>query len=164
VLALTPAERRAALVVVVLLLLGAAHDAWRSTHPRETAPIPAGRGGMIGVPDVAPGIDSALGSPVGRPVPPARGAGSEAAPPAPGAGGPAATPLDLNLATVEELDALPGLGPVLARRIIEHRRLHGPFRRVEELLAVRGIGPRLLARLRPYLRLRESPGMSCVLD
>ncbi|HEV2105361.1 MAG TPA: helix-hairpin-helix domain-containing protein [Candidatus Eisenbacteria bacterium] len=46
---------------------------------------------------------------------------------------------------------MPGIGPVLARRIVEHRREHGPFRSPEELRAVRGIGPKLYARLRPYL-------------
>ena len=57
--------------------------------------------------------------------------------------------LDLNRAGAAELDALPGIGPVLARRIVEFRRQHGPFRRVEELRAVRGVGPRLLERLKP---------------
>jgi competence protein ComEA len=49
---------------------------------------------------------------------------------------------------VAELDALPGIGPVLARRIVEFRREHGPFRRVDELRAVRGVGPKLLERIR----------------
>jgi competence protein ComEA len=53
---------------------------------------------------------------------------------------------------VAELDALPGIGPVLAARIVEHRRAHGPFRRVEELRAVRGVGPRLFERLHGRLR------------
>ena len=57
--------------------------------------------------------------------------------------------LDLNRAQAAELDMLPGIGPVLARRIVEYRRQHGPFRRIEELRAVRGVGPRLLERLRP---------------
>ena len=60
-----------------------------------------------------------------------------------------ASVIDLNRAGVAELDALPGIGPVLARRIVEFRRQHGAFRRVEELRAVRGVGPRLLERLRP---------------
>jgi len=44
--------------------------------------------------------------------------------------------------------ALPGIGPVLARRIVEGR----PYARVEDLLKVKGIGPATLERLRPYLR------------
>ncbi|MBI4472499.1 MAG: helix-hairpin-helix domain-containing protein [Acidobacteria bacterium] len=47
--------------------------------------------------------------------------------------------LNLNTATVKELDALPGVGPVLARRIVEFREQKGGFKRVEELLVVPGI-------------------------
>jgi len=60
-------------------------------------------------------------------------------------------PLDVNEATAEDLERLPGLGPELARRIVAHRREHGPFRRLEDLEAVEGITPRKLARLKPYL-------------
>jgi competence protein ComEA len=65
--------------------------------------------------------------------------------------------LDLNRAGAAELDALPGIGPVLARRIVEFRRQHGPFRRVEELRAVRGVGPRLLERLKPRVSVGGIP-------
>ena len=60
--------------------------------------------------------------------------------------------VDLNRATARELEKLPGVGPVLAGRIVAHRQRYGPFRQPEELLAVRGIGPRLLERLRPHVR------------
>ncbi|MFI5371764.1 MAG: ComEA family DNA-binding protein [Candidatus Eisenbacteria bacterium] len=56
--------------------------------------------------------------------------------------------LDLNHASVTDLDALPGIGPVLAGRIVAYRRDHGPFRSVDELLAVRGVGPKSFGRLR----------------
>ncbi len=59
--------------------------------------------------------------------------------------------VDLNRATWVELAQLPGVGPVLAKRIVQHRRQHGAFRRVDHLLRVRGIGPRRLERLRPFL-------------
>ena len=62
-----------------------------------------------------------------------------------------APPLDLNRASVEELDRLPGIGPVLARRIVEHRTRLGAFRSTDELLGVPGIGVRSLERLRPYV-------------
>lgn len=55
--------------------------------------------------------------------------------------------LDLNHSTVEELQQLPGIGPVLAARIVERREHKGPFRRVEDLLGVKGIGQGRLARL-----------------
>ncbi len=60
-------------------------------------------------------------------------------------------PLDLNRATLDELIALPGIGPVLARRIIEYREAHGGFQSVEELLEVRGIGPKKLAQIKERL-------------
>ncbi|UCG39846.1 MAG: ComEA family DNA-binding protein [Acidimicrobiia bacterium] len=54
----------------------------------------------------------------------------------------------VNAATQGELEALPGVGPVLAGRIISHREEFGPFREVEDLLVVPGIGERMLASLR----------------
>ena len=53
-----------------------------------------------------------------------------------------------------ELQVLPGVGPVLAGRLVEYRRRNGPFRNPAELEAVSGIGPVLLERLRPWLRFR----------
>jgi competence protein ComEA len=55
--------------------------------------------------------------------------------------------VDLNTAGVAELDALPGIGPVLAQRIVDHRSRQGPFRSVEELDDVPGIGPATAAEL-----------------
>ena len=52
-----------------------------------------------------------------------------------------AAPLDLNTATADQLDDLPGVGPATAAAIVAYRDEHGPFRAVEELLEVRGIGP-----------------------
>jgi competence protein ComEA len=66
-----------------------------------------------------------------------------------GTGADAATgPLDLNAASAEELEALPGVGPSIAAAIVEHRERHGPFRSVEDLLDVPGIGPARLEELR----------------
>lgn len=56
--------------------------------------------------------------------------------------------LRLNAAAAEELDALPGIGPVLAERIVAHRDDVGPFASVEDLDAVSGIGPAVMANLR----------------
>ena len=66
---------------------------------------------------------------------------------------PPAKPLDLNTATVEELQKLPGIGPTTAKAIVRFRERSGPFRRVEDLLAVRGISKRKLEKLRPYVRI-----------
>ena len=59
--------------------------------------------------------------------------------------------LDLNTATAQDLEALPGIGPVMAQRLVQHRQTHGPFKDVEDLLSVSGIGEKKLARLKPYL-------------
>lgn len=53
---------------------------------------------------------------------------------------PDVTPLDLNTATAEELDTLPGIGEELAQRIVEYREANGPFESVEEIMEVSGIG------------------------
>ncbi len=63
----------------------------------------------------------------------------------------AAFQVDLNSADWPELAQLPGVGPVLAKRIIESRSIQGPFHAPEELRRVRGIGPLTLERIRPYL-------------
>ncbi|HHC08355.1 MAG TPA: ComEA family DNA-binding protein [Actinobacteria bacterium] len=57
--------------------------------------------------------------------------------------------IDLNRADAAELEQLDGVGPVLARRIVEYRAAHGPFRTVEDLLDVPGIGEAKLAAIRP---------------
>ena len=87
---------------------------------------------------------------------PAELPGSAAAGQDPGAGtgtGPAAAAgkVNLNTASVEELDALPKVGPVLAQRIVDWRKEHGPFKSVEELDAVDGVGPKMLETLLPLV-------------
>jgi len=62
--------------------------------------------------------------------------------------------LDLNRAGPEELEALPGIGPALAGRIVEVRTERRGFGRVEDLLEVPGIGPATLERLRPLVAVR----------
>jgi competence protein ComEA len=65
-----------------------------------------------------------------------------------GAAGAASGPVHLNGATLEQLDALPGVGPVTAQKILDYRQEHGAFGSVDELDAVPGIGPARLDELR----------------
>jgi competence ComEA-like helix-hairpin-helix protein len=136
----TPEERRGALLLVALLLLGVAWDLWRAAHP--VAPLedlPAAR----------------AGGPASNPPAGARGAANVPAARRSGPAGDSTGSIDLNRASEAELDALPGIGPVIAKRIVEHRERSGPFRRIEELRAVRGVGPRLLEKI--AMRLRIDP-------
>jgi competence ComEA-like helix-hairpin-helix protein len=59
--------------------------------------------------------------------------------------------VNINTATAAELELLPGVGPKMAERIIEHRKAHGAFKTVDALDGVSGIGPRILERLRPLV-------------
>jgi competence protein ComEA len=59
--------------------------------------------------------------------------------------------LDLNSATAEDLEALPGIGPALAQRIVQYRQSQGPYRTIEDILAVHGIGKKKLAQLKPLI-------------
>ncbi|MFE3590900.1 helix-hairpin-helix domain-containing protein [Streptomyces niveus] len=84
---------------------------------------------------------------VGGPQPP----GQAAAAPGTGAAGPEGAPVSLSTATVEQLDNLPGVGPVLARHIIDYRTQHGGFSSVGQLREVNGIGERRFADIEPHV-------------
>jgi competence protein ComEA len=86
-------------------------------------------------------------------APPVVAGGSPAPTTASGKAPPVAgTPVDLNTATAEQLEALPGVGPATSRAILAYRASHGRFRSVTELLEVPGIGPAKLEALRPLVR------------
>ncbi|MER8155392.1 ComEA family DNA-binding protein [Streptomyces sp. NPDC094472] len=99
------------------------------------------------VADPAAGVPNAPNGP-NAPSDPnvANGANAPADPGAPGGS------VSLNSATAEQLDTLPGVGPVLARHIIDYRTQHGGFRSIDELREVNGIGERRFADLRPLVR------------
>lgn len=64
-----------------------------------------------------------------------------------------ATEVDLNTATLQDLEGLPGVGPSTAQKILDYRSQHGAFHSSDELLAVKGIGPKKLEKMKPYLRI-----------
>lgn len=86
-----------------------------------------------------------VGLGTGEPAPASPGASG-------GAGSAGGSPVELNAATLADLDGLPGVGPVLAQRIVEWRTAHGPFTSVEQLRDVPGIGDRKFEDLRARVR------------
>lgn len=93
-----------------------------------------------------------------RESPPALAPHAEQSPAVPGAPPLAPAKINLNTATGAELENLPGVGPALAARIIEHRKAHGPFRSVEQLDGVKGIGPKLMEKIRPLATVGDRAG------
>ena len=63
----------------------------------------------------------------------------------------ASTPVNLNTATAEQLETLPGIGAATAKRIIEHRQKAGGFKKIEELMNVKGIGEKSFLKLKPLV-------------
>lgn len=101
---------------------------------------------------VADGAQVVVGT-AGSPASEVRGPGAGAAEtPGAGGGGGAGGRLDLNRATVAELETLPGVGPVTARAILTWREQHQRFSRPEELLEIDGIGPKTFQRLESLVR------------
>ena len=68
---------------------------------------------------------------------------------------PPVRPVDINAASLDQLEQLPGIGPVFAKRIIEYRKTSGPFRNVDELMAVKGIGEKRMENLRKYVMVKN---------
>ena len=119
---------------------GAASDA--DTEQLNLARV-LGDGEQVRVPHVG----EQLAAPDPAPSPPGASGGGAAV----GASGgrpPAAGPININTASASELEALPGIGPALAARIVEYRDGHGPFASVDDLTDVPGIGPAKLEALR----------------
>ncbi|HEY8256018.1 MAG TPA: ComEA family DNA-binding protein [Gemmatimonadales bacterium] len=94
--------------------------------------------GLDRVPGVGPGLLAAIGPHLAFSAQPAAPPGE----------------LDLNSASADALDGLPGIGPTRAASIVQYRARHGPFRSVEELGRVPGMGPAALARVRDHLAVR----------
>jgi competence protein ComEA len=59
--------------------------------------------------------------------------------------------VNINTASMEQLQLLPRIGPSVAQRILEHRKANGPFKAAEDLMLVRGVGEKSFETLKPYL-------------
>lgn len=156
----TPDELRALSLLLALVALGACLRLVETRHPRfltltlgdslalgaDSGPVPPSES----VPDVAipnppPAIPNA-------PEAPSPGDSAAAKNPAFGLDG----RLDLNQASADDLEGLPGIGPKTALRILDDRRQHGRFKRPSDLGRVKGIGPKTLARLLPLVTVRAA--------
>ena len=70
---------------------------------------------------------------------------------------PPAAPVNLNTATSEELQTVPGIGPATAEKILLMRKNYGAFKSVDDLLAIKGLGPKRLEKMRKYLTVGKAP-------
>ena len=70
---------------------------------------------------------------------------------------PPAKPVNLNTATSEELQQVPGIGPATAEKILQMRKSYGAFKSVDDLLAIRGLGAKRLEKMRKYLTVGKPP-------
>lgn len=87
----------------------------------------------------------------GQIIPDQPGEGSADTPPSP------AWPININIATQSELENLPGIGPVIAQRIIEYRLEFGPFEKIEEIQEVTGIGETKFDQIKEYITVSQPP-------
>lgn len=137
----SPNERKALTFLVLLALSGSAVRVWRARLPPPSAEEAAALDRQLRRADSASTAERG----------PKRGARTKASKPPKTPPAPQAWPVDVDRATVAQLDDLPGIGPVLAARIVAHRDSAGGFGSIEALCEVRGIGPKTAARLRPLV-------------
>jgi competence protein ComEA len=126
------------LLVVVTAGIGLGVGHWRRTHPDVAERLE--RFDRTAAPAKPTVDDLPLAQPARRAAPP------KSAPPA--------QPVDINRASENDLRALPGIGNVLASRIVEARERDGPFASLDDLRRVRGLGRAKLEKLTPTIALR----------
>lgn len=143
----TPAERQALLFLALILTLGVGV---RLVRRPPSAPVETDAGGLV---RQLAAVDSAIAVRRGSVPPPRTPATPAQGPVAPRA----SAPVDLDTAPDSLLVTLPGIGPALARRIVEDRGRHGPFGSLDALTRVPGIGAKTAERLRPRVTFSAPP-------
>ena len=119
----TPQETRALIFLVAALLVGSGITWYKRTHP-QFAPELKLETREAGLPSrVEP--PSTLQEKTGK--------------------------INLNQASETELECLPGVGPTLSKRIVEYRRLNGPFHQIDDIMQVAGIGPKTFERIKDHV-------------
>lgn len=157
---MSAAERNALLFLCAVLLLG---SGVRMVRASSVGPVPS-HADVAALDAQIAAVDSAAGRPP-RAKRPARSKTPPAPKPGPGWAGltvrsnrqKTITTVDLDRATAQEIDALPGVGPSLARRIVEDREVCGPFGSLDGFQRVAGVGPALAERLRNHVTFSGVP-------
>ncbi|MCX7010961.1 MAG: helix-hairpin-helix domain-containing protein [Candidatus Sumerlaeota bacterium] len=167
---MTIGEQRTLLALVVVITLGLAYQAYRQSHSLSSVYVERGdettaagarpgtpaslARGSTPAPAAAPSVPtSPIAPPAATAPPPAANAPIAPLPPGAAPVGAAADSglLDVNTATQEQLEELPGIGAVKAKEIVTYRSAHGPFRSVDRLGDVPGIGEKTLQAIRPLV-------------
>ncbi|MDL1957299.1 MAG: ComEA family DNA-binding protein [Candidatus Desulfofervidus auxilii] len=63
--------------------------------------------------------------------------------------------IDINTATIEQLESLPGIGPVIAKRIIDYRKKYGPFKKIEDIMQIKGIGRKRFEKIKDLITIKK---------
>jgi comEA protein len=120
----TPQETKALIFLLAALIVGSGITLYKRSHPQFAPQL------------VLQGLESEAMQETGDV---SNQAGSEK------------TLIDINRAAAEDLQRLPGLGPALSRRLVEYRKINGPFVRIEDIVQVQGIGAKTFQRIKDYI-------------
>ena len=119
----TPQETKALIFLLTALLIGSGVSLYKRTHPQFAPELIVEKTEV----EPLPQVESALNREQGE------------------------KKIDLNQATIAELQLLPGIGPTLSKRIVEHRENNGEFDEIEDLMQVQGIGLKTFEQIRDYI-------------